>query len=196
MRMPFRQGEGSAGVRPPFSALSRRGVLPFHMIVNCAPPQPLCLPVIAPAQAWVRAGERRGQCRMRNSELGDGASASPARGGAVGRRRRGCPLALRFLSPCLASDHACCLPQERQTGTACEMSRSYSAHVGIAISAFSNPRAVIELCGFTSGMCVSLWRSRRRNEGTRGERSRRRGATAFCAITLALPCFPRGVRWG
>ena len=101
-----------------------------------------------------------------------------------------------FLSPCLASDHACCLPQERQTGTACEMSRSYSAHVGIAISAFSNPRAVIELCGFTSGMCVSLWRSRRRNEGTRGERSRRRGATAFCAIALALPCFPRGVRWG
>ena len=36
------------------------------------------------------------------------------------------------------------------------------------------------------------------NEGTgeRGERSRRRGRVRFCVNILALPCFPREVRWG
>ena len=56
-------------------------------------------------------------------------------------------------------------------------------------------RAVIELGWFTSGLRVSLWRSRQRTKG-RGERSRRRGRVRFCVIILALPCFPRGVRWG
>ena len=30
----------------------------------------------------------------------------------------------------------------------------------------------------------------------RGDRSRRRGRVRFCVNTLALSCFPRGVRWG
>ena len=83
---------------------------------------------------------------------------------------------LRFSCNVSCPSHACCLPQERQTGTACEMSRSYSAHVGIAISAFSNPRAVIELCRFTSGMSVSLWRSRRSTKGRRDAGNRVGGA--------------------
>ncbi len=44
-----------------------------------------------------------------------------------------------------------------------------------------------------------MWRSRRRTKETRergdGERSRRRSRVRFCASVLALPCFPRGVRW-
>ena len=61
--------------------------------------------------------------------------------------------------------------------------------------------AVICLGGFTSGLAVSLWRSRRSYRG-RGERSYEgdgAGGAALvrlCAATLALQCFPRGVRWG
>ena len=55
--------------------------------------------------------------------------------------------------------------------------------------------AVIGLGWFISGLRISLWRSRRRT-GRRGERSRRRGRVRFCVNTLALSCFPRGVRWG
>ena len=59
-------------------------------------------------------------------------------------------------------------------------------------------RTVIRLVWFTSGLCVSLWRSRRSYGETwgRGERSRRRGRVRFCVSLLALPCFPRGIRWG
>ena len=53
---------------------------------------------------------------------------------------------------------AVCLATNR---TACGISRSCSAQVEIAISTFSNPRAVIKLFRFTSGTSVSLWRSRR-----------------------------------
>ena len=63
--------------------------------------------------------------------------------------------------------------------------------------------AVIGRSGFTSGLAVYLWRSRRSYRG-RGQRGTRNGATradgaAFvhlCAAALALQCFPRGVRWG
>ena len=53
-------------------ALTRRCASIFYMFVNCQPARRMCLPVLAPAQAFVRAGERRG--KMRNSELrcGDG----------------------------------------------------------------------------------------------------------------------------
>ena len=52
------------------SALARRCGGGFHMAVNCQPARPLCLPVLVPAQAVVRAGERRGKRGMRNSESG------------------------------------------------------------------------------------------------------------------------------
>ena len=75
--------------------------------------------------------------------------------------------------------------------------------VGIAFRAFSNCRAVIGLCGFTSGLPVSLWRSRRgyRGRGGRetGLRRNEAGGAAFvrlCAGALTLQVFPRGVRWG
>ena len=74
--------------------------------------------------------------------------------------------------------------------------------VEIAIRAFSQRSSVICLCGFTSGLAVYLWRSRRGTEDAGdGERGTENGAggAAFvrlCAITLALQAFPRGVRWG
>ena len=55
--------------------------------------------------------------------------------------------------------------------------------------------AVIGFRGFTSGLCVSLWRSRRRTKGTRRTESAAR-QSAFCVNILALRRFPRGVRWG
>ena len=49
--------------------------------------------------------------------------------------------------------------------TACDMFRSYSAVGRDRHSCVLNGRAVIGLGGFISGLCVSLWRSRRRTKG-------------------------------
>ena len=125
--------------------------------------------------------------------------------------------AVRFCWDVLRSVHACravllgCLAfGSRLSLFLCQEKRDglrYLAflfrRVGIAFRAFSNCRAVIGLCGFTSGLSVSLWRSRRgyRGRGGRetGLRRNEAGGAAFvrlCAGALALQCFPRGVRWG
>ena len=59
--------------------------------------------------------------------------------------------------------------------TACDMFRSYSAVGRDRHSCVLGCRVVIGLWGFTSGVCVSLWRSRRRTKGrgNAGERKRR-----------------------
>ena len=108
-----------------------------------------------------------------------------------------------FLSECPAFDHACCLPPVRQTGRLALCSVPIPPWVVIAIRAFSS---VVRLSGFVGSLrdCAFLYgdpdggRRRRGNAGNGrdGERSRRRGRVRFCVITLALPCFPRGVRWG
>ena len=54
-----------ASICLPPSALTRRRVGLLHSMVNCGPAKRQCLPVLAPAQAFVRAGERRGKCGMR-----------------------------------------------------------------------------------------------------------------------------------
>ena len=58
--------------------------------------------------------------------------------------------------------------------------------------------AVIGFGWFTSGLCVSLWRSRRvtGDAGLRGNGAGGAALVRFCAATLALLCFPPGVRWG
>ncbi len=49
------------------SALTRRGAVLLHARVNCAPAKGCVWPVLAPAQAWVRAGGRgAGKFGMRN----------------------------------------------------------------------------------------------------------------------------------
>ena len=103
-----------------------------------------------------------------------------------------------FLPKCFMLDHACCLPHERQTGRLAICSVPVPPWVEIAIRAFSGCRAVIGLGWFTSGLCVSLWRSR---QGTkrRGNAENGVGGAAWarlCVIISALSCFPRGVRWG
>ena len=123
--------------------------------------------------------------------------------------------AVQLLSPCFVLGSACrtvlspcfvlgsrllfaaCAPNR----TACGMFRSCSAVGRDRHSCVLGCRAVIELGWFTSGLRVSLWRSRQRTketERTRGtrERNRRRGRVRFCVNILALSCFPRGVRWG
>ena len=71
---------------------------------------------------------------------------------------------------------AACAPNR----TACGMLRSYSAVGRDRHSCVLGCRVVIGLCWFTSGLCVSLWRSRRRTKGTgeRGERRERRTESA------------------
>ncbi len=66
--------------------------------------------------------------------------------------------------------------------------------VEIAIRAFSRRSSVICLCGFTSGLCVFLWRSRQRTKGTkgRGERSRRRGACTLLRGRIGLDMLSAG----
>ena len=79
-----------------------------------------------------------------------------------------------FLSECLAFGSrllfAACAPNR----TACGMFRSYSAVGRDRHSCVLGCRVVIELGWFTSGLRVSLWRSRRRTKGT-GERGEGKG---------------------
>ena len=109
-----------------------------------------------------------------------------------------------FLSECLAFGSrllfAACAPNR----TACGMFRSCSAVGRDRHSCVLGCRAVIGLGWFTSGLYVSLWRSRRRTKEMR-KRAERRDAEngvggeaeeRFCVTALALLCFPRGVRWG
>ena len=92
---------------------------------------------------------------------------------------------------------AVCLATNR---TACDMLRSYSAGSRSPFVRSRSVSAVICLRGFTSGLYVSLWRSRRgtRDGVTRGTGHGAGGAALvrFCASALALRRFPRGVRWG
>ena len=92
----------------------------------------------------------------------------------AGQIVRGMHLTMRFWWGSLPSVHACCLPHgDKQDGL------RYLAflfrRVEIAIRAFSRRSSVICLCGFTSGLCVSLWRSRRVTEAERNERTGLRG---------------------
>ncbi len=189
--------------------------------MNCAPAKGCVWPVLAPARAWVRAGERRSnsECGMRNWGAGlsaSGLAALARRFVSVHARRCGSVVAfcrrfasgldvllerfaidsrpaLRFWRGGLPSVHACCLSRDKQDGL-----RYIAFLFRGSRSPFARSRgvgAVIWLGRFTSGLAVYLWRSRQ------GYRSTGNGADGaafvrFCAATSALICFPRGVRWG
>ena len=106
---------------------------------------------------------------------------------------RSCWNVLRSITPAV-----CRIAPNR---TACGMLRSYSAVGRDRHSYVLGCRAVIELCGFTSGLCVSLWRSRQRTnetERTRGtrERSRRRGMSALLRNHIGLVSLSAGSTLG
>ena len=73
--------------------------------------------------------------------------------------------AIRFYWEVLRSAHACLFSFVRKRETACDMFRSCSAVGRDRHSCVLGCRAVIELGWFTSGLRVSLWRSRRRTKG-------------------------------
>ena len=99
--------------------------------------------------------------------------------------------AIRFYWEVLRSAHACLFSFVRKRETACDMFRSCSAVGRDRHSCVLGCRVVIGLCWFTSGLRVSLWRSRRRTKG-RGERSRRRGVSALLREHIGFEVFSAG----
>ena len=101
---------------------------------------------------------------------------------------------MRFYWNALRPVHACCLPHSaKQNGL------RYVAFLFRAgrdrLSAFSN---VVRLSGMFGSLlaCAFLYGD---PDGERRDAGNGVGGAAwahFCANTLALPCFPRGVRWG
>ena len=112
-------------------------------------------------------------------------------------------MAAAFLLRCLPSVHACLFSFVRKKETVCGSLRFYSAGSRSPFARSRDVGAVICHGRFTSGLEVFLWRSRRgyRGRGERGYGERGYGAggaalVRFYVSLLALPCFPRGVRWG
>ena len=84
--------------------------------------------------------------------------------------------------------------------TACGILRFYSAGSRSPFVRSRSVGVVICLCGFTLGLCVSLWRSRRGNRG-RGERrtglrGRRRGFCASLRNRIGFAAFSAGSTLG
>ena len=166
------------------------------MIVNRGPAKGCVWPVLAPAEGIVRAG-------------------AVLRGDAA--RARGCVCSVpvvRFYWDVLCSfapiirscrnvlcsiTPAVCRLCAKQDGLR-DVSFLFRRGSGSPFVRSRIVGAVIRLSWFTSGLRVSLWRSRRRTKGRgnaeNGERSRRRGRVRFCVTISALRRCPRGVRWG
>ena len=89
---------------------------------------------------------------------------------------------LAVLLRCFAFVHACLFSFVRKKETACDALRFYSAGRD-RLRAFSRRSSVICLGGFTSGLCVYLWRSRRVTGDARNERTGLRGwRCGLCAL--------------
>ena len=106
--------------------------------------------------------------------------------------------AVRFCWNVLRSVHACLFSfcQEKRDGL-----RYLAFLFRGSRSPFVRSRgvgAVICLCGFTSGLAVYLWRSRRgyRGRGVRGVRSRRRGVSALSRNHIGFAMFSAGSTLG
>mgnify|MGYP006906673074 CR=1 FL=1 len=162
-------------------------------MVNRGPAKGCVWPVIAPAEGIVRAGAvLRGGCGSR----------AGLRSFYAGRAfLLGCLVLVRahhtFLPKCFTLDHACCLPHSaKQNGL--RNAPFLFRRVEIAIRAFSRCQ-----CGYLPllvhfGLVRFFMAIPTENEGTRGTENGVGGAAwvRFCVNVLALPCFPRGVRWG
>ena len=124
----------------------------------------MCLPVLAPAGAWARAGEGGGRRVLREHFVLDHAGRT-------------------VLSDCLAFDHACCLPHSAKQDGLRYVVFLFRRGSRSPVVRSRIDSAVIGFRGFTSGLSVSLWRSRRRTKGQGnagdGERGRRRGGRAL-----------------
>ena len=187
-------------------ALARRNDIPLYRIVNCAAARRLCLPDIVPAQGYrARGAVRRGDVVLSVCfAFGSFRACVPLGMSRVrfvpGVRSyrnvlRSIHAGRAFLSECPAFDHACCLPHSaKQDGL------RYLAFLFRhgSRSPFVRSRgvgAVIYLGGFTSGLFVYLWRSRR---GYRGheERGWRRSVSALLRNHIGFAMFSAGSTLG
>ena len=174
------------------------------MCVNCTPAKCLCLPDIGRHRRLCARGNGRGNggamrnccpCARLALRFWRGAFPRFAPGFAVLSRR--CPRAWLALRSCRGAfprfTPAVCLATNR---TACDMLRSYSAGSRSPFARSRGVGAVICLGGFTSGLAVSLWRSRRgtKRRGGRGdgERSRRRIVSALLREHIGFAMFSAG----
>ena len=160
------------------SALARRDDILIHRTVNCAPAKRCVWPDLAPAQALVGAGAvRRGAVVLsRRFDLGLCLPSRFCRGVCV----RFTPVSFPLSG------------KERRLAMCCV---SILPWVGIAIRAFSNDVRLSDVVG-SLRVCVLLY-----GDPDGGRRDARNGVGGaaqgrFCADTLAVSCFPRGVRWG
>ena len=106
-----------------------------------------------------------------------------------------------FLLERFTFDHACCLTHSAKQNGLRNVPFLFRRGSGSPVVRSRIISAVIRLSWFTSGLCVSLRRSRRKTRERRNCRGSKNGVGGeawghFCASILALPCFPRGVRWG
>ena len=147
-----------------------------------------------PAGAWVRAG-----AGLRGA--GGSVGMSCVRFALVLRFWRGvlCSIYARraFLLECLVFVHACCLTRCVKQNGLREVAFLFRRRSGSPLARSRIGDAVIGHGGFTSGLRVSLWRSRRRTKGRgNGERSRRRGVGAFLRDRIGFVMFSAGSTLG
>ena len=230
---------GALYVRKRPIALTRRSGIPPCGIADCAPVQCCVRPVLAPAQAFVRAGERRGNAefgmRTRRGRLIRAVRMFCARRvcfyGSAGVVALDVRQSLRFCSGRLrlASGRICgsvaavCSARVRPYGFVaafCLGSRlsfflCQEKRDGLRYLAFLFRRVEIAIRAFSWCRCGYLpWRvhfglvrffmaiptgNRGHEEWGYGRTGYGVGGAAFVrfyAATLALLCFPPGVRWG
>ena len=93
-------------------------------------------------------------------------------------------------SECLVFDHACCMPHDAKQDGLREAAFLFRRRSGSPVARSRIVDMVIELCRFTSGLYVSLWRSRRRTKGTEGRGGRRTELTARRGRVFAQAHWP------
>ena len=148
------------------SALSRRKDIPFHMIVNSAPAKCCAWPVVVPAGAFVRAGAGR---RGVGGLIGAFCVRfTPVSFPLSGKERR---LAM------------CCVSIPPWVGIALVRSRMSCGYRTLWVH--------FGLVRFFAAIPTEDGETRDTRNGVGGAAQVR-----FCVNLLALPCFPRGERWG
>ena len=146
------------------SALARRDDIPLCESVNCAPTKCCVWPVLAPAEGIVRAG-------------------------AGLRGRWFCRGGLPRFTPDFAVLLECFAFGSRLSFFLCQEKRDGLRYLAFLFRGSRSPfvrsrigGAVIGICGFTSGLCISLGRSRRGYDRSRLYEKERRFRATFLLL--------------
>ena len=197
---------GALCVRKRPIALTRRSGIPPCGIADCAPVQCCVRPVLAPAQAFVRAGERRGECgiRTRRGRLIRAVRMFCARRvcfyGSAGVVALDVRQSLRLCRGFLPRFTPVFFPlsgKKRRLAVSCvpvPPGRDRHSRVFVVSVRLSALAGSFRVCTFLYGDPDGL---PGRGDGvTRGDGVGGAAFVRFYAATLALLCFPPGVRWG